>query len=592
MYSWTKVIVSAIGLKTPYKFNFNGIDYWFSVINGKPNVFKDQCAHMGNNLSAISDGFICNQHGWIYDLKGDCKNVPGQKIIDYKCRFDSKGNLEVYLPLNTKKEYKELKVSSNLDLKIHSHACLELIYKETSVLFDPWLSGTTYYNSWKLFPKPIIIPEELNPTIIIITHPHPDHFHLQTLDKLNKKIPIYFPIFSSNIIENGLRSLGFKNINPVPWNEKVTIQNFLYFKFLRPRSMWEDSATLIVIDDNSTNFVWLNQVDAGQPYDIDEIGNVDLISTAFDQGASGWPLTWTNISEQRKNAILKNSKESNLKSFISLSQKLNAKYFLPFAGHWRLCQKDHQIYSQKIPHTSFDEITNNFQTNYPQCKVLDIYPGESFNFFNNQFSVNEFVRRELNHSILLEESYEQIEESSYYNLIHSFESLMNNLVARSKQFNCEAVLFEILIKENSKIFTYDFSPDNVSKIKVRVKIPFYIFKLLAQNVANWDHIAIGYWGEWERDSETYPANFMRLLQTGMLRQKSHLNFSSDILKKPVAEIIENLGDRAIGALTRIGLPCVSCTRNNLDTLEDVLKIHDVNLKHFDWLLNELSYEQK
>jgi hypothetical protein len=56
--------------------------------------------------------------------------------------------------------------------------------------------------------------------------------------------------------------------------------------------MWEDSAVLVKVLDDSTDFVWLNQVDAGAPYDIENLDRIDLLSSAFDQGASGYPLTW------------------------------------------------------------------------------------------------------------------------------------------------------------------------------------------------------------------------------------------------------------------------------------------------------------
>ena len=54
---------------------------------------------------------------------------------------------------------------------------------------------------------------------------------------------------------------------------------------------------LVELDD----FKFLNINDAGINHKIKKItGNVDLISIAFTTGASGFPLTWRNLSDKEK----------------------------------------------------------------------------------------------------------------------------------------------------------------------------------------------------------------------------------------------------------------------------------------------------
>ena len=122
-----------------------------------------------------------------------------------------------------------------LQIQVHSHATLEFSYREKSVLFDPWLNGPAYYGAWRLHPEPIVSTENLQVSGIVITHPHPDHFHLPTLEKIDRETPIYFPKFPSGIIERGLDELQFQNQNPMLWNENFSVGNYIKMKFLRPR---------------------------------------------------------------------------------------------------------------------------------------------------------------------------------------------------------------------------------------------------------------------------------------------------------------------------------------------------------------------
>jgi CMP-N-acetylneuraminate monooxygenase len=260
-------------------------------------------------------------------------------------------------------------------------------------LFDPWIFGPSYYGSWHLDPKPVIDQTDLKPSAIIITHPHPDHFHLETLKRIDPNTPIYFPNFPSNFIENGLSEINWKNTYPVSWDEKIDISKNLSIKFIRHRSMWEDSAVLTTVNDGGVIFQWINLVDAGSVIDEFSLPDLDLISSAFNQGASGYPLTWSHLKSNSKIKILEEQKKQTLSLLPSRSKRLNAKYFLPFAGHWRLGLPQHQIYDVDIPRTDFSEIiaeTNTgvffdyFQKDALKTAILSFYKS----FLEGKLGVN------------------------------------------------------------------------------------------------------------------------------------------------------------------------------------------------------------
>ena len=54
-----------------------------------------------------------------------------------------------------------------MEVRFLGHACFELSNGDTRVLIDPFLSGN---------PKAAVSAEDVNPTAILLTHGHGDHF--------------------------------------------------------------------------------------------------------------------------------------------------------------------------------------------------------------------------------------------------------------------------------------------------------------------------------------------------------------------------------------------------------------------------------
>jgi CMP-N-acetylneuraminate monooxygenase len=578
------------------KHQIGNLNVWVCKSDESLNVFFDECAHMGNSLVSNGEQLVCPQHGWTYNFKGRNVQTGGPNLRKAKIMSTTNSTIEVLLPSSALKLVKA-KLEHPLKIDVHSHATLELNYRETSIIFDPWLEGPAYYGAWHLYPKPVVTAGNLRVDAIVITHPHPDHFHIPTLQKMDKSVPIYFPQYPSQLIEEGLAELGFSNQNPVFWGETFSIGNHFKSKFLRPRSMWEDSAAYSWIEDNGVVFNWLNLVDAGSVIDEFVIPDLDLLTSAFDQGASGYPLTWTHLSEQRKIKMLESQKKSTLKMLPSKAKKLNTTYFLPFAGHWRLGLEIHQNYAAMIPHTNFEEIADSFATNAPQSKFLGLFPGQSFDFYSKTTGTK--ISQEMKVDEIRADSIATAGKFSgmpTQEEISNFRMQMLSLIELGESFGCENVEFSVSISGSSyfEIFNFNSTPtlDN-EKIKISVTIPSHIFNLLSEREANWDHLAIGYWGVWSRSPDIYPANFMRLLQAGnpKLENKTGLLPKSGfefILQKTIGDIIEAEGIIAPKLFGRLGLPCLSCTRSNSETLYQALELHKIDIDSNAWILRELA----
>ena len=596
MYEFQRVTLD----KSDYQHNkwirteISGMGVWLKILESKSLALHDECGHMGGNLKITdSEHFVCKVHGWTY--KNDGKNLnPGSPGLR-KVRILEEDNYKMVVLIPSKQKKNNSNLAKDLLIKVHSHACITLEYLDTRLLFDPWLFGTTYYGSWQLHPDPVFDLADLNPTAIIITHPHPDHFHLETLKRINPNLPIYFPGFPSKFIENGLADINWRNINLVGWGEKIGIGDYLSFEFLRPRSMWEDSAILTTLQDRAASFNWLNLVDAGSVIDEFALPDLDLLSSAFDQGASGFPLTWDHIEKDKKLRILEEQKKQTLSLLPARSKRLSAKYFLPFAGHWRLGLPEHKDYAESIPHTQFDEIIDAFAFSAASTEVIAIKPGSQFNFFDKKTS-----RIEVTESPIFDSQDTSFFKSSTNfsledSLVKNFEKRMYLLQTSSSAFNVEPVNFKVRIPEieYEKTFTVPDSMESQrNPISVSVEIPKNIFELYSKGLANWDHISIGYWGKWDRKPNIYPSNFMRLLQSGDATEYSVKGDSiganeMELLASSVGDLIEKNPSAVSLVLNRAGLPCISCSHSNAEKLSDAFAIHNVDLDANPWILKEL-----
>jgi hypothetical protein len=108
---------------------------------------------------------------------------------------------------------------------------------------DPWLTGSAYFGSWGL---PYTIPEEQWENLkkceyIWLSHGHPDHIHIESLDKLRDK-KILLASHISNRLQDDLSKLGF-NVSSL--EERKWIQLTKNLSILTISDYFQDSILLI-----------------------------------------------------------------------------------------------------------------------------------------------------------------------------------------------------------------------------------------------------------------------------------------------------------------------------------------------------------
>ena len=542
-------------------------------------VLVDKCAHMGSKLKSTRDGFTCESHGWTYQRDGANRIAgnPSLESVPFVVEDD-----QIVFELREKRPI--LGPRGQLDgsesLELLAHASFLLNSGENRVLFDPWLDGPTYWGSWHHFPKNPVSVDELALSHVVITHPHPDHFHLPTIEKIDRSVQIIIPNFESGILQKELRKLEFRNINLLGWEEELWLNDYVGLAFLRPVSQWEDASCLVRVKD----WIWLNQNDSGSVLRDDLIPDeVDLLTTSFDTGASGWPLTW-DLSEGRKEAIVRASKKSILDTIKTRCVQLNAKYFAPFAGWWRHGLDIHEGFSKKLEHTTHDDLLAILADTRTQ--MIPTIPSSVVRLVDMSHSFDVTVMDQLGNAPVVEAFDPPSRELTDQALAVSINHYMRSLEKLSVASDCEPVSFVLRIPDADFLGEFRFGDREIGEItEISVEIPGWVAELLVSedSTAIWNHFDIGYWARWSRTPDVYPANFMRLLQLGLPRPLLSGENKEDrgaLGKMAVADFIEKDPELSLAILNRAGLPCSSCVKANSDTLENAFRIHGItgNLK--------------
>lgn len=540
-------------------------------------VVKDQCAHLGSSLELTSNGFLCRSHNWVYAQNGENKDdsLPGLTQVGFTysapvLQLEDSEPRVFFSDTNY-----ELRGDETLTLL--AHASFMLTAAESKVLFDPWLVGDAYWGSWRAFPKLATDPSVwANPTHVVITHPHPDHFHPETLSLLDPKTPVYFPLFPSGIIPRLLDDLGFDNIHAVDWDVPVSIADHTEFVFLRPTSYWEDSAVLVKVG----NWIWLNQNDAGAPIDSSSLPSpIDLFTASFDVGATGYPLTW-GVSARRSRVILEKQAEELVRVLRNLSERISARYFGPFASYWRLNAEPGLENFKEIPHNSIGNLEKEFES---VCtEVLRTVPGSELNLKTMEIDYDPSVFDQLEDGDFEPSRVSRdLAQLTNRDLAMRLGRHLRMLAKMSIATQCENVLFALTVKETDIRITQRFGDLSASEAsEVDLELPRWAAEQVALGhpQATFHHLDIGYWCKWARRPDKYLPGFMRLIRLGYVPELAFQKAQpySDLKDVSVADFLERGGDVARAILGRAGLPCSSCKNASSETLLEAVSIHGLH----------------
>jgi CMP-N-acetylneuraminate monooxygenase len=598
--------------KTPVSIDLNGDPFILHFTDGIPVLYSAICPHQHNIVSEFHENFWkCPSHDWTFETNtGKSINAP-QKCLTKFLVEENNGSLFVTLPEKIKNKIKQLS-GKKIPPKITvvGSAALLIQWESFNIICDPWIEGPAVFGSWITYPPSNLTIDDL-PKIdaILISHEHSDHFHQFTLSKLDKKIPVYVPDVDNERLSSRLDKLGFENIISLHSGTPQKIQNEIQITSFNSGSVWSDNIFYIQLG----NFSILNINDAGFNWAIkNTIDSVDLLCIQFSPG-SGFPTTWTHLDEQSKLEIMNSRNQGMLRMIKQITELMNPEFILPFANFNTLYLSEHQKYVKMQPKNTPNDIVNLFKDNN-HVKVIDIFPGESWDGKNNSFDTqtdhdkfydNDFMFSYLNNPKRYDENEKFIPknfELEFNEIKNYFEGFSDSkltqsigdytiqLISKDKEKSIDCI---IEFKEGS----VTCSKNNNNKFHMSMLCPGGIIQEIIRNDLSWDELQAGYWAVYERHPDVYNIALWQLFHAPWQARKNYLS-TQDIQrqftfdkKSAIADIIENGDQKTIQVLEKFGLYCVGCEASVGESIEDGCSIHGLTQSQTNDLIKELKLLQ-
>ncbi|NEQ78813.1 MAG: Rieske 2Fe-2S domain-containing protein [Moorea sp. SIO2I5] len=566
------------------------------------------CPHQGREVSDDGECFTCPLHGWRFE-HGNGKGINNRGALSAIPVTISGDHLLAEVPCAPSRSPlpQRGKHIEDLAITLHVHSCLEVAYKGFSLLTDPWLCGSAFLGSWIHYPAPIVNISTLRPDAIWISHEHSDHFHKQTLDHFDRSTPIYVPDFPNRRLTEGLTALGFQDIRPMAFGERVQLSKHIHLTCFEPGSLWNDAIVMMEID----GFRLLNINDAGINHRIASLlPPVDMVASLFVPGASGYPWTWSHLSQKQKVNISKRSAQGLLEMLKQMMKLYGAKYLLPFAGNFTWCHPTHREYVRLMSTNTLDDVVQLFEGS--DVQVIPLLPGESWESSTGKIKPVWHNREELddiNYKLrYIEQHFDQALFSQYH--------ACSTTVTRSElegyflQLNdvpdivfCEEITVTLQATQedfDQVTLSLSFSitagrleilsePPDVPNLLM--KIPLGILAKIVKENLSWDEAHIGHWCRFSRSPNIYNAGFWRLLQAPYYHKPAsvppidHQPITGNTV---IADLLETHGNQAQRILGRYGLYCLGCHHSTQDTITLGAKQHGLNQNTVDRLVRELN----
>jgi len=356
--------------------------YILTRSDGIYKLYSALCPHEQGTVHPQSEElWVCPDHGWRFNGEGICTNAFDESLEQHPVIIED-GVL--YAEINDSGS-KGIDIDHRIDVShqgdsdppeitLVSHATLLFEHEGFRLLTDPWMVGEAFQGSWTQYPPTPFEPNDIcDVDAIWITHEHSDHLHPETLAHFDSSIPVYIPEFRCQRLHRRMTELGFSDINIMPNRQPIYLDDNIAAICFESQSVWNDTIQYL----NFGGFEILNANDAGINRSVMEvIGSVDLVSSVFSQGASGYPLTWTHLSENEKQEIIKESNDGLLHKFEEWIDLVDPDYVLPFASFQALWHPEHEQYLDlQEKNTPADVVEYLDDTD---VTVLDLYPGEEW----------------------------------------------------------------------------------------------------------------------------------------------------------------------------------------------------------------------
>lgn len=219
-----------------------------------------------------------------------------------------------------------------------------------TILTDPWLSDGIYYGSWYNFPP---IPDAMRarvlasrPSLVYVSHLHPDHLDAATLAQLPRSTPIAIGKLPHDHLRRQLAELGFTHLRELPLGELRPMSEGAQLAILAAFGSTGDGlvdevgyaidTSLVVRDRDGTQLLHGvdNPIRVGDATGlVARFGRPDIAILPYG-GANFYPHAGRAFTDDQKAAAASAVGARRLGHFVQLAAALDATWTVPAAGSY------------------------------------------------------------------------------------------------------------------------------------------------------------------------------------------------------------------------------------------------------------------
>ena len=277
---------------------------------------------------------------------------------------------------------------TGLEVQFITHATLRITGPFGTLLCDPWFLNEPVFNlsTWK-YPPARVPPEEVVKDVdyLFITHTHEDHFHIPSINYIDRDTPVFLPAYDehpslrAHTSERVMRAMGFHDIRRLKSWETVMLGGLTPLTRV-PSAVershdWENSGfviespdcVLLNVNDNLNDVALCKDIKARWP-EIDIVfiqsGGVTMFPGCFRMSED----------EMRREADKRKVAFADQRRMLD---HVKPKRIAPFAGDfcWLDDKYFHNNWANRTTAALFEDMMN---TDYAQsgCELVQLYPGD------------------------------------------------------------------------------------------------------------------------------------------------------------------------------------------------------------------------
>jgi L-ascorbate metabolism protein UlaG (beta-lactamase superfamily) len=258
------------------------------------------------------------------------------------------------------------------------HAGYEIKTSRAHILFDP-IFENPFSRNCHAYPNVEFDTNQikkLKPDAIFISHHHDDHCSFESLNLLNRDIPIYMFCVHEEMFSL-LRELGFKNVYSLTLDESVVLADL---EVIARRALDHDVDCLFQVRSNGLNI--LNVVDSW----IDE-DTLELLKKQGPWDLICWPFQTMREVEVLSPKRFKTEPQSLPEEWLAQLKELNPRIIIPSSCQFQM--EPWSWYNEAFFPITYQQFNKEVLAVIPKAQIQRLNPGESLALSQNGLTKSE-----------------------------------------------------------------------------------------------------------------------------------------------------------------------------------------------------------